>query len=71
MLKRSASAKRLARFIGKPANLLLLHENSAENIEAYDGIVKVILRGQVLDREGLRIWPQSQPRGAGCGFHVV
>lgn len=39
--------------VGKRANLLLLRENPAESIEAYDGIVKVILRGRVLDREEL------------------
>jgi imidazolonepropionase-like amidohydrolase len=39
--------------VGKRANLLLLRENPAETIEAYDGIVKVILRGRVLDREEL------------------
>jgi imidazolonepropionase-like amidohydrolase len=37
--------------VGKRANLLLLRENPAETIEAYDGIVKVILRGRVLDQE--------------------
>jgi imidazolonepropionase-like amidohydrolase len=30
--------------VGKRANLLLLRENPAETIEAFDGIVKVILR---------------------------
>jgi imidazolonepropionase-like amidohydrolase len=39
--------------VGKRANLLLLRENPAETIEAYDGIVKVILRGRVLDRAAL------------------
>jgi imidazolonepropionase-like amidohydrolase len=39
--------------IGKRANLLLLRENPVETIEAYDGIVKVILRGRVLDRAAL------------------
>jgi imidazolonepropionase-like amidohydrolase len=39
--------------VGKRANLFLLRENPAEAIEAYDGIVKVILRGRVLDREDL------------------
>jgi imidazolonepropionase-like amidohydrolase len=39
--------------VGKRANLLLLRENPAETIEAYDGIVKVILRGRVLDRQEL------------------
>jgi imidazolonepropionase-like amidohydrolase len=39
--------------VGKRANLLLLRENPAQTIEAYDGIVKVILHGRVLDRAGL------------------
>ncbi|HEY6619794.1 MAG TPA: amidohydrolase family protein [Steroidobacteraceae bacterium] len=39
--------------VGKRANLLLLRENPAETIEAYDGIVKVILRGRVLERQEL------------------
>jgi imidazolonepropionase-like amidohydrolase len=39
--------------VGKRANLLLLRKNPAETIEAYDGIVKVILRGRVLERKEL------------------
>jgi imidazolonepropionase-like amidohydrolase len=39
--------------VGKKANLLLLRENPAETIEAYDEIEKVILRGVVLDRGDL------------------
>jgi imidazolonepropionase-like amidohydrolase len=39
--------------VGKRANLLLLRGNPAESVEAYDGIVKVILRGRVLDRKDL------------------
>jgi imidazolonepropionase-like amidohydrolase len=39
--------------VGKRANLLLSRENPAETIEAYDGILKVILRGRVLDRKEL------------------
>jgi imidazolonepropionase-like amidohydrolase len=39
--------------VGKRANLLLPRENPAETIEAYDEIVKVILRGVVLDRREL------------------
>jgi imidazolonepropionase-like amidohydrolase len=39
--------------VGKRANLLLLRENPAETIEAYDEIAKVILRGRVLDRKEL------------------
>jgi hypothetical protein len=39
--------------VGKRANLLLLRENPSETVEAYDGIVKVILRGRVLDRKEL------------------
>jgi hypothetical protein len=38
---------------GKRANLLLLRENPAESVAAYDTIVKVILRGKVLDRSEL------------------
>ena len=36
--------------VGKRANLLLLRQNPAESIEAYDGIERVILRGRVLER---------------------
>lgn len=36
--------------VGKRANLLLLRENPAQTLGAYDGIVKVILRGRVLER---------------------
>jgi imidazolonepropionase-like amidohydrolase len=39
--------------VGKRANLLLLREDPRQSIEAYSGIVKVILGGRVLDREGL------------------
>jgi imidazolonepropionase-like amidohydrolase len=39
--------------VGKRANLLLLRQNPTRTIEAYDGIVKVILRGRVLEREEL------------------
>src|SRR5262249_28479257 len=38
---------------GKLANLLLLREDPSRTIEAYDGIVKVIVRGKVLDRATL------------------
>jgi len=38
---------------GKRANLLLLRADPTQTIEAYDEIVKVILRGRVLDREEL------------------
>ena len=38
---------------GKRANLLLLRENPAQTIEAYDGIVKIIIHGRVLDRADL------------------
>ena len=47
--------------VGKRANLLLLRENPAETIEAYDGIVKVILRGRVLEREELAV-TRTAPR---------
>jgi hypothetical protein len=39
--------------VGRRANLLLLTEDPTRTIEAYNSIVKVILDGQVLDREGL------------------
>jgi imidazolonepropionase-like amidohydrolase len=39
--------------VGKRANLLLLRQDPTQTIEAYDGIVKVILRGRVLDRKEL------------------
>ncbi len=38
---------------GKRANLLLLHANPTESIEAYGSIAKVILRGRVIDRVAL------------------
>jgi imidazolonepropionase-like amidohydrolase len=38
---------------GRRANLLLMREDPTQTIEAYDGIVKVILHGQVLDRSEL------------------
>ncbi|MEA3179805.1 MAG: hypothetical protein QOI59_3328 [Gammaproteobacteria bacterium] len=38
---------------GKRANLLLLRANPTQTIQAYDEIVKVIVRGKVLDREEL------------------
>jgi imidazolonepropionase-like amidohydrolase len=38
---------------GKRANLLLLRTDPTQTIEAYDEIVKVILRGRVLDRAEL------------------
>jgi len=38
---------------GKRANLLLLTQDPTQTIEAYDHIIKVILGGQVIDREGL------------------
>jgi imidazolonepropionase-like amidohydrolase len=43
--------------IGKRANLLLLRENPAQTIQAYDEIVTVILRGRVLDRAKLAANP--------------
>jgi hypothetical protein len=39
--------------VGKRANLILLWSNPAETIEAYDGIVIVILRGRALERKAL------------------
>lgn len=38
---------------GKRANLLLVRQDPTQSIEAYDQIEKVILRGQVIDREEL------------------
>ena len=38
---------------GKRANLLLLRKDPTQTVEAYDEIVKVILRGRVIDREEL------------------
>ncbi len=38
---------------GKLANLLLLREDPTQTIQAYDGILKVIVRGKVFDRQGL------------------
>jgi imidazolonepropionase-like amidohydrolase len=35
--------------VGKRANLLLLHADPSMTVSAYDGIQKIILRGQVLD----------------------
>jgi imidazolonepropionase-like amidohydrolase len=39
--------------LGKRANLLLLRKDPTRTIEAYDEIVKVILRGRVIDRKEL------------------
>ena len=39
--------------VGKRANLLLLHADPSKTVEAYDGIEKIILRGQVLDPHAL------------------
>jgi hypothetical protein len=35
--------------VGKRANLLLLRQDPTQTIEAYAGIVKVLLGGRVLD----------------------
>lgn len=40
-------------FVGKKANLLVLESNPLESVQAYDSIVKVILNGKVLPRQGL------------------
>jgi hypothetical protein len=53
MRKRSDLRAGLVRCRLESASLLLLRENPGETIEAYDGIVKVILRGRVLDRKEL------------------
>jgi imidazolonepropionase-like amidohydrolase len=39
--------------VGKRANLLLLRADPRQTVEAYDGIVKVIIGGRVLDRDEL------------------
>jgi imidazolonepropionase-like amidohydrolase len=39
--------------VGKRANLLLLRQDPTQTIDAYAGIVKVILDGRVLDPSGL------------------
>ena len=44
---------------GKRANLLLLRENPTQSVQAYNKIVKVILRGRVLDRSVLAANPDS------------
>jgi len=44
---------------GKRANLLLLRENPTQSIQAYNKIVKVILRGRVFDRSVLAANPDS------------
>ena len=49
--------------VGKRANLLLLRENPAETIEAYDKVVKVILHGRVLNREQLAATRTAPPLG--------
>ena len=38
---------------GKLANLLLLREDPTQTIQSYDGILKVIVRGKVFDRQAL------------------
>ena len=38
---------------GKVANLLLLNANPLENIQAYDSLDKIILHGEVIDRQSL------------------
>jgi imidazolonepropionase-like amidohydrolase len=38
---------------GMRANLLLLRQDPTQTIQAYDGIIKVILHGRVLDRAEL------------------
>ena len=41
--------------VGKKANMLLLTLNPLENIEGYNSIEKVILAGQVIERESLSV----------------
>jgi imidazolonepropionase-like amidohydrolase len=52
---------------GKRANLLLLRKDPAQTVEAYDEIVKVILRGRVMDREDLAA--NRSADGASRGAH--
>jgi imidazolonepropionase-like amidohydrolase len=49
--------------VGKRANLLLMRKNPVDTIEAYDKIVKVILRGRVLSREELAATRKAPPIG--------
>lgn len=46
--------------VGKRANLLLLREDPSRSIQAYRGIVKVILRGRVIDPSELAANPITQ-----------
>jgi len=39
--------------VGKHANLLLLRQDPTRTVDAYNEIVKVILRGRVIDRADL------------------
>jgi imidazolonepropionase-like amidohydrolase len=50
--------------VGKRANLLLLREDPTRSIQAYDKIVKVVLRGRVLDRSALAANSSANPDGA-------
>jgi imidazolonepropionase-like amidohydrolase len=49
--------------VGKRANLLLLRADPTQTLEAYNEIVKVVVRGRVLDREALAAdhAPPSKP----------
>jgi imidazolonepropionase-like amidohydrolase len=59
----------------KRANLLLLRQDPSQTIQAYDEIVKVILRGRVLDRAQLAvplILPVPKPvKGQCCADRAV
>ena len=46
---------------GKRANLLLMREDPTRSIQAYDEIVKVILRGRALDRSALAANSSANP----------
>lgn len=48
---------------GKRANLLLLREDPTRSIQAYDEIVKIILRGRVVDRSALAANSSADPDG--------
>ena len=47
--------------VGKRANLLLLRADPTQTLQAYNEIVKVIVRGRVFDREALAADPPRKP----------
>jgi imidazolonepropionase-like amidohydrolase len=54
---------------GKKANLLLLRRDPTQTLEAYDQIVKVILRGRVIDRASLDANPSADGVGRTTRAH--